>query len=79
MTCLGGELFAPSQAFAGPATVAAAEVVLLVDEDKFTRSAPVRLCGFDRLDRLVTDVSPAAAILSALAKHRVSLHIADQT
>ncbi|MGI8882185.1 MAG: DeoR/GlpR family DNA-binding transcription regulator [Jatrophihabitans sp.] len=117
VTCLGGELFAPSQAFAGPATVeqaarlridrfllgaaavdergvyveadverevktalmdAATEVVLLVDEDKFTRSAPVRLCGFDRLDALVTDVRPSRAVTAALRQHHVTLQVAGQ-
>ncbi len=116
VTCLGGELFVPSQAFAGPATVeqagrlrinrfllgaaavdergvyveadverevknalmdAAAQVVLLADEGKFTRSAPVRLCGFDRLDGVITDARPATAVVAALRKHHVRLQVAS--
>lgn len=113
---LGGDLFPPSQAFVGPATVeqlahvrvrvfflgaaavdargiyveadverptklalmdAADEVVLLADAAKFGRTAPVRLCGLDRLTRVVTDVPPPGAVRRQLRHDAVELILAE--
>lgn len=41
------------------------EVVLVVDGSKFTASGPVRVCAFDRIDTLVTDVDVPPAIAAA--------------
>lgn len=112
---LGGDLYAPSQAFVGQATVeqvrhvrvrvlvlgaaavdargiyveadveratklalvdAADEVVLVVDAGKFTATAPVRLCGLDRLTRVVTDANPPTAVRRELRQNAVELILA---
>ncbi|KXK62795.1 MULTISPECIES: DeoR/GlpR family DNA-binding transcription regulator [Micromonospora] len=41
------------------------EIVLVVDGSKFTASAPVRVCAFDRIDTLVTDVDLPPAVADA--------------
>lgn len=115
VTGLGGELYPPSQAFVGAATIeqarrlsigtfflgvaaadergvyveadlerdlkdalmeAADEVVVVVDAAKFDRCAPVRLCGWERLDRVVTDAPPPAAARRAVRARRVELIVA---
>lgn len=55
---------------------AADEVVLLVDHSKFETSAPVRLCGLDRLSAVVTGRRPPAGVRDQLAAEGVRLHIA---
>lgn len=52
-------------------------VILLVDHSKFAGSAPVLLCGLDRLDGLVTDRPVAAAVSNALAAAGVNTRIAE--
>lgn len=37
---------------------AADRIVLLADSTKFARSAPVRLCGWERIDTFITDTEP---------------------
>ncbi|MER5455626.1 DeoR/GlpR family DNA-binding transcription regulator [Micromonospora sp. NPDC002389] len=41
------------------------EVVLVADGSKFDASAPVRVCAFDRIDTLVTDVDLPPAVADA--------------
>jgi len=43
-------------------------VVLTIDHRKFENSAPVRLCGFDRIQQLVTDEEPPARVGAALLR-----------
>lgn len=52
------------------------EVVLLVDHGKFERSAPVRLCPLSRLQGVVTDEQPSAAVSDRLAAEGVELILA---
>jgi DeoR/GlpR family transcriptional regulator of sugar metabolism len=52
-------------------------VVLLVDHTKFTGSAPVLLCGLDRLDCLVTDRPVASPVSKALTAAGVATRIAE--
>ncbi|WP_158621475.1 hypothetical protein [Streptomyces triticirhizae] len=40
-----------------------------------TATAPVRLCGWDRLEALVADAEPPPAIRAALAAQGVRLHL----
>jgi len=44
---------------------AASQVVLLADAEKFAQMRPVRVCGPDELDILITDASAPADVLSA--------------
>jgi DeoR/GlpR family transcriptional regulator of sugar metabolism len=44
---------------------AASQVVLLADAEKFSQTRPVRVCGPDELDVLVTDASAPEEVLSA--------------
>ncbi|MBO8192293.1 DeoR/GlpR transcriptional regulator [Streptomyces oryzae] len=53
------------------------EVVLLVDAAKFSSTAPVRLCGLDRLTSLVTDERPPARVARELERHGVHVTTAD--
>ncbi len=55
---------------------AASQVVVLAEHPKFTRSAPVRLCGFDRVHRLITDAPPPRTVADALTSDRVEVIIA---
>ncbi|WP_193317963.1 MULTISPECIES: DeoR/GlpR family DNA-binding transcription regulator [Streptomyces] len=55
----------------------AERVVLLVGARKFSATAPVRLCGWDRLDAVVADAGPPPAIRAALDAHDVRLHLPD--
>jgi DeoR/GlpR family transcriptional regulator of sugar metabolism len=110
---LGGDVFAPSEAFVGPMTVESAanlkahafflgaaaidqrgiyvsadverptkqalldiadEVILLCDRGKFEGVAPIRLCGLDRLDAMVTDHRPEGAVAEQLRAHQVALY-----
>jgi DeoR/GlpR family transcriptional regulator of sugar metabolism len=53
------------------------EVVLLVDETKFSTSAPVLLCSFDSVNALVTDMAPPEDVVEALDKAGTVLHRSD--
>jgi len=44
---------------------AASQVVLVADAEKFSQTRPVRVCGPDELDVLITDASAPEAVLSA--------------
>jgi len=54
----------------------ASNVVLVVDHRKFEKSAPVRLCGFDRIQQLVTDEEPPAPVRDALQRWRTKVLLA---
>ncbi|WP_074467019.1 DeoR/GlpR family DNA-binding transcription regulator [Streptomyces sp. WMMB 322] len=47
---------------------AADEVVLVVDAAKFTSTAPVRLCGLERIATLVTDKAPPAQVAKEIER-----------
>ncbi|MFC7581235.1 DeoR/GlpR family DNA-binding transcription regulator [Schaalia naturae] len=51
-------------------------VVLVVDSSKLAASAPVRLCGWDRIDVIVTDDDPGAELLETLHRNAVECLIA---
>lgn len=109
---LGGDVFRPSRALVGSATIAMARglrvrtfylgaaavdergvyaaadvernvkhtlmdiadrVVLLIDHHKFSATAPVRLCDWDRLDAVATDQAPPTAITNLLAHKKIEL------
>ncbi|MFI7125587.1 hypothetical protein ACIBQ1_07820 [Nonomuraea sp. NPDC050153] len=53
------------------------EIILLVDDTKFSMSAPVLLCSFDSVNALVTNVAPPENVVEALNKARAGLHISD--
>jgi DeoR family transcriptional regulator, fructose operon transcriptional repressor len=55
----------------------AARVVLVLDRSKFDAPAPVVLCGLDRLDEVVTDAAPPAAVKTALRGAKVRLTVAS--
>ena len=57
-------------------TEIADEVVLLAPATAFTGSAPALVTRLDRLTAVVTDESPPACVVSALAGAGVALHIA---
>lgn len=44
------------------------EVVLLADASKLTATAPVRICGFDRVDTLVVDAPLPAGVAAAVRR-----------
>lgn len=114
LTGVGGELYAPSQAFAGPSAIeqlaglrvrlfflgvaaidrqgvyaeasverpikqalidAAAKVIVVADHSKFNHTAPIRLTGFDRIDRLITDVKPPRDVNEQLDQHGVQVFL----
>jgi DeoR/GlpR family transcriptional regulator of sugar metabolism len=52
-------------------------VVLLADAAKFHASAPIRLCGLERLNAIVTDRTPEAGIAGRLEAYGVLSHVAD--
>lgn len=52
-------------------------VVLLADATKFHTSAPVLLCGLDRIDAVVTDSAPDDEVAAALRAAGVRLVVAD--
>lgn len=53
-------------------------VVLLIDHTKFLTTAPVRLCGWERLAAVITDQNPPAAVVSLLAHRDVELILPGQ-
>lgn len=52
-------------------------VVLLADDSKFGRTAPVLLCPLSRAGVLVTNRSPPRDFLHALDGHRVQVEVAE--
>jgi len=45
----------------------ARHTVLVADHQKFKRRAPIRICGMDRIDTVVTDLAPPGAFAEACA------------
>jgi DeoR/GlpR family transcriptional regulator of sugar metabolism len=54
------------------------EVVLLADHGKFASSAPVLLCPHERVDTLVTDVTPPKAISRHLEQTGTAVVVAQE-
>ncbi len=54
-------------------------VVLVVDAAKFSATAPVLLCGLDRLSTLVTDTLPPTPVRRQLRADAVEVVLADDT
>ena len=50
--------------------------IVITDASKFTRTALVRVCGFDGLDLLVCDGEPPAPIQSGLAQGGARFEVA---
>ena len=55
----------------------ARRTILVADHHKFERSAPVRICGLDRIDMFVTDCAPPPRFAEACGQHKVRLVVAD--
>ena len=56
----------------------ARRVILVADHLKFERTAPMRICGLDRVDMFVTDKAPPAAFMRACKTHGVTVEIVGQ-
>ncbi len=63
--------------FASRALSCADHRVLLTDASKFGRSALVRVCGFEDLSKLVTDVRPDADMMELLTRANVAVTVAN--
>lgn len=76
---LGGIMdFDVEEAMMARAMIAQSErVTIIADSSKFGHMAMVKVCGFDRVDSLVTDRQPPDEIFSALAAQGVETIIAD--
>jgi DeoR family glycerol-3-phosphate regulon repressor len=59
--------------FARAAMAQAREVWVIADGSKFSREAPVRLCGLGEVNRLITDAAPPADFAAACAAARVEV------
>ncbi len=55
----------------------ARHVILASDHLKFERTAPMRICGLDRIDTFVTDRMPPTEFMQACAKHEVRVEIVE--
>ena len=56
----------------------ARKVILVADHLKFEKTAPMRICGLDRIDMFVTDQTPPAAFMRACKTHKVKVEIVEQ-
>ncbi len=56
----------------------ARKVILVADHLKFERTAPMRICGLDRIDMFVTDRTPPAEFMRACKTHGVTVEIVEQ-
>lgn len=56
----------------------ARHVMLVADNQKFERTAPMRICSLDRVDTFITDKSPPRRFLRACADDGVRVVIADE-
>lgn len=66
-----------SEAEIGRAMAAQAdEVVIVADRFKFSQEAPIRLFGWDRVTRLISDAAPPAPMLPVLATQGVAVVLA---
>jgi len=57
----------------------ARHTILVADNRKFERSAPVRICGMDRIDTVVTDLPPPVAFGGACARAGTRLIVTEST
>lgn len=57
----------------------ARHTILVADNRKFERRAPVRICGMDRIDTVVTDLVPPAAFRHACEDSQTNLIITEST
>jgi DeoR family transcriptional regulator, glycerol-3-phosphate regulon repressor len=55
---------------------AADRAIVVADHTKFGARAPVAVCGFDAVDRLVTDAAPGAGLAAVLAEAGCALTVA---
>lgn len=55
----------------------ARKVILVADHLKFERTAPMRICGLDRIDIFVTDRLPPLEFVRACKAHGVMIEILD--
>ena len=51
--------------------------VLVADHQKFERTAPVRICGLDKIDYFVTDVEPPPRFAAACRREGVEVRLAQ--
>jgi DeoR family glycerol-3-phosphate regulon repressor len=56
----------------------AGQVMVVADHTKFAAQAPVKVCGFDAVDALITDRAPPPPIARCLDEAGVSVTIAEQ-
>ena len=56
----------------------ARKVILAADHLKFERTAPMRICGLDRIDTFVTDRTPPAEFMRACKAHDVTVEIVER-
>ena len=63
--------------FANRALSCAEHRVLLTDSSKFGRSALVKVCGFEDLSKLVTDVRPDTDMMEQLTRANVAVMVAQ--
>jgi len=54
----------------------ARRTILVADHQKFQRSAPVRICGLDRIDVLVTDRQPSKRFMEACERSGTEVVVA---
>jgi DeoR family fructose operon transcriptional repressor len=54
----------------------ATEVILVADHSKFGRLAFGRVCGLDRLDRIVTDDGVPDGVVTAFERRGIKVHVA---
>lgn len=55
----------------------ARHTILVADNRKFERSAPVRICGMDRIDTVVTDLAPPDAFRGACERAGTQLILTE--
>jgi DeoR family glycerol-3-phosphate regulon repressor len=51
--------------------------IVVADHTKFGNHAPVKVCGFERIDLLITDRAPPPELAGRLAEAGTGLLIAD--
>ncbi len=57
----------------------ARHTILVADNRKFERRAPVRICGMDRIDTVVTDLPPPDAFCAACAHSGTQIIVTEQS
>lgn len=53
------------------------EVIVVADSSKFSRSGFAFICGFDQIDKIVTDSGVSEDVLSQLRKNNIEIFIAE--